>query len=193
MGLEHAAHLHPSGRPNGCLQTRQQRPLHAVNPAHHSTHRARMHGITVAATKLHARPGWPNDESTPQRERPRFYTLLQPAGAATVACRVMYSPQPAAELHTSKQGEKRAWGDRVLSGITASHALARAPGVDFNRHCKHMRQHKPPGGRPTLLRRTDGALSAAASPAVARARSKARERALLRLPRLSSVRGAAYV
>ena len=42
----------------------------AVSPAHHSTHRARMHGITVAATKLHARPGWPN-ESTPQRERPR--------------------------------------------------------------------------------------------------------------------------
>ena len=79
-----------------------------------------------------------------------------------MACRVMHSPQPAAELHTSKKGEKRAWGDRVLRGITASHTLARAPGVDSNRHCKRMRQHKPPGGRPTLLRRTDGALSAAA-------------------------------
>ena len=42
----------------------------------------------------------------------RAPTLLQPAGAATVACRVMHSPKPAAELTTSKvskQGEKRAW------------------------------------------------------------------------------------
>ena len=79
------------------------------------------------------------------------------------------------------------------NGRIASHALASAPGVDSSHHCKHTPQHKPFGGRPTRWRRTDGALSAAASPAVARARSKARERALLRLPRASNVRGAAYM
>ena len=110
-----------------------------------------------------------------------------------MACTVLYSPQPAAELNTSKQGEKRVWGDRVLSGRTASHPLARAPGVASSHHCKRMRQHKPPGGRPTLWRRADGDLSAAVSPAVARARSKACKRAFLRLPRLSSVRGAACI
>ena len=52
--------------------------LHAVNPAHHSTHRARMHGITVAATRLHARPGWPDDESTCHRERPCCCSPLEP-------------------------------------------------------------------------------------------------------------------
>ena len=123
----------------------------------------------------------------------RAPTLLQPAGAAAVACRVMHSPQPAAELHTSKQGEKRAWGDRAPSGRIASHALASAPGVDSSHHCKHTPQHKPFGGRTTRWRRNDGALSAAASPAVTRARSKARERALLRLPRSSSVQGAAFM
>ena len=44
-----------------------------------------------------------------------------------------------------------------------------------------------------LWRRTDGALSTAASPAVARARSKAREREMQRLIRQVSVREAAYI
>ena len=69
----------------------------------------------------------------------RAPTLLQPAGAATVACRVMHSPKPAAELHTSKQGEKRAWGDRAPSGRIASHALASAPGVGSSHNFKHTR------------------------------------------------------
>ena len=37
----------------------------------------------------------------------RALTLLQPAGAATVACRVMHSPKPAAELHTSSKVSKQ--------------------------------------------------------------------------------------
>ena len=123
----------------------------------------------------------------------RAPTSLQPAGAATKACRVMHSPQPAAELRTSKQGEKRAWGGRAPSGRIAFHALASAPGVGSSHNCKPTRQYKPPGGRPTLWRRTDGALSAAASPAVARARSKAHELAMQRLPRQVSVREAAYI
>jgi hypothetical protein len=90
---------------------------------------------------------------------PRAPTSLQPAGAATIACRVTHSPQPAAEPHTSKQGEKRAWGDRVPSGIVASHARASAPGAAFSRQCKHVRQDKPPGSRSTLSRRADRALS----------------------------------
>ena len=69
----------------------------------------------------------------------RAPTLLQPAAAATVARKVIHSPKPAAELHTSKQGEKRAWGDRAPRGIIASHALASAPGVASRHDCKHTR------------------------------------------------------
>ena len=90
---------------------------------------------------------------------PRAPTLLQPAGAATVACRVMHSPKPAAELHTSKQGEKRAWGDRVPSRIIASHARTSAPGAASSHHCKYVRQDKPSVSRQTLSRRADRALS----------------------------------
>ena len=59
---------------NGGLFTLSTRP----DPAHGHTHRARAHGTTVAATRLHARPGWPNDESTPQHERPRCCSPLEP-------------------------------------------------------------------------------------------------------------------
>ena len=71
--------------------------------------------------------------------------------------------------------------------------LAIAHGVASSHHSKHTRQKNPTRSPQPLWRRADSALSAAASPTVARARSKACERAFLRLPRLSSVRGAACI
>ena len=88
MEPHHTEHLGTSGRPHVCPQPRPQRPLHAVNPAHHSTHRARMHGITVAATRLHARPGWPDGEYTCHRERPRCCSPLEPPLWLEVRCTV---------------------------------------------------------------------------------------------------------
>jgi hypothetical protein len=127
----------------------------------------------------------------------RAPTLLQPAGAATVACRVMHSPKPAAELHTQAKLANRVRRGRGEIALQA----AESPPTLLPEHlaltlaiiASTCASTSTPGGRPTLWRRTDGALSTAASPAVARARFKARERAMWRLPRPSSARGAAYI
>ena len=52
-------------------------------------------------------------------------------------------------------------GDRVLSNIIASNALATAPDVAFSYHAKHMRQQSAPSGRQPLQQRADGVLTEA--------------------------------
>ena len=183
----------PQGMPFWLPTTSQHRPLHTVDPARPGpTHTHTGRAITALS--------WPQKGHTRALADPTASMcpivsahVVRAARTGLRSHRDLHDPQPAAELHTSKQGEKRAWGDRAPSGRIASHALASAPGVDSSHHCKHTPQHKPFGGRPTRWRRTDGALSAAALSAVARARSKAHERAMQRLPRQVSVREAAYI
>ena len=169
---------------NSGLCTLSTRPDQGPTPrpqTHTQGARARQNRGRQTAPRAPWPPQWrthvPSRESTPLEP-------LEPAQELAEACTVhslLQSP------HMGKEGEKKGLEDRVLSGSRTSQTLTIAPGVASSHHDKHMRQKNATVSPKPLWRRADGALSAAASPMVARARSKARERAFLRLPRPSSV------
>jgi hypothetical protein len=137
------------------------------------------------------RAPWPPQWRTHVPSRaPTSLEPLEPAQELAEACTVHSLLQSS---HTGKEGEKKGLEDRVLCGSRTSHTLTIAPCVASSHHDKHMRQKNATVSPKPLWRRADGALSAAASPMVARAPSKARERAILRLPRPSRVQSAAYI
>ena len=140
----------PQGTPSR-LPTNSPTAASAMASAHRPTgpartHRARVHGMTVPQR------GYTRALAGPVVS-PRPTVSAHVAGSAgpdPLPCRGTHSLQPAAELHTRRQHEKRVRRNRVPSGSTASHAHSSAPSDDSGLQSKHMRQHNAPRGRHPL-------------------------------------------
>ena len=154
-------------------------------------HRAREDGITVG----HSRP--------PTRPVAAPLTLPSPKESAHVAGAAAGSP-PSSQTNAqstvccrartaSKQSNVRGSGDRVLCFPMAFHAHPTASATATSCQTKHIQHHSAAGGRQPLEQRADGRFLSAAKAEGTRGRSKARERAILRLPWPSLVQGGAYL
>ena len=155
-------------------------------------HRTREDGITVGHSRPPTRPGRSSDSHKPQSERPRRWSRCRQPSKLADQCTV-HSLLQSETRHTSKQINVRGSGDRVLCSPMAFHAHPTASTTTTSCQTKHIQHHSAAGGRQPLEQRADGRFLSAAKAEGTRGRSKARERAILRLPWPSWVQGAAYL